>query len=72
MKWFWLRLDDFFAKRNNVVRKPTQTSNLHWVKANKPIGEMSEQERHDFASRLSNEILIQNSITEEELNKDKN
>jgi len=72
MNWFWSRLDNFFAKRNGLVREPSQTSNLHWVKANKPVGEMSDQERNDFASRLADEILKQNIITRGESSKDKN
>ena len=57
MKWFWVLVSNFFDKRNGVVRKHANKPNLHWVKAQKPIGEMSPEERNNFSSRLADEIL---------------
>jgi hypothetical protein len=57
MKWFWVLVSKFFDKRNGVVRKNANKPNLHWVKADKPIGEMTEQERKNFSSKLADEII---------------
>ena len=42
-----------------LIARPAkpQATNLHWVKANKPIGEMSPEERNNFSARLADEIL---------------
>jgi len=34
-----------------------RAANLHWVKADKPIGEMNQSERKQFAERLADETL---------------
>ena len=42
-----------------ILARPVkpQATNLHWVKANKPIGEMTESERKQFVERLTDETL---------------
>jgi hypothetical protein len=57
MKWFWVLVSKFFDKRNGLVRNHANKPKLHWVKADKPIGEMSPEERNIFSSRLADEIL---------------
>jgi len=57
MKWFWVLVSKFFDKRNGVVRNHANKPKLHWVKADKPIGEMSSEERNSFSLRLADEIL---------------
>jgi hypothetical protein len=57
MKWFWASVSKFFDNRNGVVRKHANKPNLHWVKAQKPIGEMTEEERQNFSSKLADEII---------------
>ena len=37
--------------------KRTQEPNLHWVKADKPIGKMSVEERAKFSGELADAIL---------------
>jgi hypothetical protein len=39
-----------------LPKKPQQPS-LHWVKANKPIGKMSTEERAQFSKTLADSIL---------------
>ena len=57
MKWFWASVSKFFDNRNSVVGNNANKPKLHWVKAQKPIGEMSPEERNIFSSRLADEIL---------------
>ena len=57
MKWFWASVSKFFDNRNSVVGNDANKPNLHWVRAQKPIGEMTEQERKDFSSKLADEII---------------
>jgi len=42
-----------------------QTTNLHWVKADKPIGEMTDSERRQFAERLADETLSMSKTKQE-------
>ena len=43
----------------SILARPTKQteSNLHWVKADKPIEEMTNSERNDFANHLADEML---------------
>jgi Sec-independent protein translocase protein TatA len=43
----------------SIFARPAKQKNstLHWVKANKPLGEMMSEERKEFASRLADEAL---------------
>jgi len=41
--------------------KPKEQS-LHWVKADKPVDEMTPEERKRFATKLADEIFAQNNI----------
>jgi Sec-independent protein translocase protein TatA len=43
----------------SIIARPAKQKNstLHWVKANKPLGEMTSEERKEFASRLADEAL---------------
>ncbi len=57
MKWFWVLVSKFFDKRNGMVRNHVKKPKLHWVRAQKPISEMTQEERNNFSLRLANEIL---------------
>ncbi len=39
-----------------------QEQSLHWVKADKPVDEMTPEERKSFATKLADEIFVQNNI----------
>ncbi|CAB4668444.1 MAG: hypothetical protein F2653_01070 [Actinobacteria bacterium] len=41
--------------------KPKEQS-LHWVKADKPVDDMTPEERKKFAIKLAEEIFSQNGI----------
>lgn len=55
MKWFWIFLGRYFDKRNGISRK--KTTRLHFTKADKPLEQMSPEERQDFAKRIVDGFL---------------
>jgi len=58
VKWFWIALGKFFDKRN-APRKEKPVTNIHWTRAEKPIGEMSKDERRDLAKKIAEGFLAQ-------------
>lgn len=57
MNWFWAQLGKYFDKRNGIVRDPAPKQNFHWTKADKPLEEMTLEERKIFAEKLASESL---------------
>jgi hypothetical protein len=45
-----------------------QNQTLHWVKADKPLSEMSPTERKQFSSHLADEVLNQSGIFQSNIN----
>lgn len=50
MRWFWIYLGRFFDKRNGVNRE--KNTRIHFTKADKPLGEMSPEERQNLAKKI--------------------
>ena len=48
-------LGRYFDKRNGISRK--KTTRLHFTKADKPLEQMSPEERQDFAKRIVDGFL---------------
>jgi hypothetical protein len=55
VKWFWISLGRYFDKRNGILRK--KSTRLHFTKADKPLEQMSPEERQDFAKRIVDGFL---------------
>jgi hypothetical protein len=55
VKWFWISLGRYFDKSNGISRK--KSTRLHFTKADKPLEQMSPEERQDFAKRIVDGFL---------------
>ncbi len=58
MKWFWIALGKFFDMRNGVKREKPSTK-IHFTKADKPIREMTKDERRELAKKIVEGFLAQ-------------
>lgn len=57
MNWFWVRLNNYFNRASSLPRPKYSKQKIHWTKAEKPLNQMTPEERSEFATRLATESL---------------
>ena len=57
MRWFWVRLNNFFNGRGGSSLKQQKALSINWTKASKPFDEMNKEEQIQFIHKMAKKIF---------------
>ncbi len=57
MRWFWVRLNNYFNRRDSSSPRQQKVPNINWTRASKPFSEMSKEEQVRFIHKMAGKIF---------------
>lgn len=53
MRWFWVRLNNYFNSRDGSSQREQKAIDINWTRADKPFNKMSKEEQVNFIHKMA-------------------